>query len=111
MFPTPPAGILTRRCLRCGKRVRADRLVAGGFGEDCAQALGLIPPPGRVESDAHDGPDLLDLLGGGRPSTTAAGVPNAQGQPRKRSTSDATAGGSAGQGSGNCLQQHETEGT
>ncbi len=71
--------------------------------------LGLIPAPGRVESDAHDGPDLLDLLDGDRTSMTAAGVPQAQGQPRKRSSSDGTAAIPGGQGSGNDLQQRETE--
>ncbi len=98
-----------KQCIKCGHWTAVANLVHGAWGPDCAAKLGLIPPPGRVESVAHDGPDLLDLLGGDRPSTTAAGVPPAQGQPRKKDSSDGTARGRAGQGSGNDLQQHETE--
>ncbi len=71
--------------------------------------LGLIPAPGRVESDAHDGPDLLDLLDGDRPSMTAAGVPQAQGQPHKKDSSDATTQAPGGQDFRNDPQQRETE--
>lgn len=58
MFPRPvtPA---TRRCDRCHQRVRVDRLVAGRFGEDCAQKLGLT---GSTIDTGQTGPDLFDSL-------------------------------------------------
>jgi hypothetical protein len=47
-----------RRCARCGKKTRLERLIKG-FGRDCATFLGLV---GDTTDTGHDGPDLLDLL-------------------------------------------------
>lgn len=54
MIPQPEM----RRCARCGRPVRADRLVRG-FGEDCAEFLGLT---GGTVDTGQDGPDLFDVL-------------------------------------------------
>ena len=47
-----------RRCARCFKPARADRMVQG-FGSECAEFLGLT---GGTVDTGQDGPDLLDLL-------------------------------------------------
>ncbi len=48
-------------CVRCGQPVALNRLVAGAYGRDCAERLGLI---GDTTDVGHDGPDLLDLIEG-----------------------------------------------
>jgi hypothetical protein len=49
-----------KRCARCGHQVRADRVVAGRYGSDCAELLGLT---GGTVDVGQDGPDLFDAAG------------------------------------------------
>lgn len=58
MFPQP-ALVRRQRCARCRQPTRVDRLVAGRYGRDCAEQLGLI---GSAPDIGQAGPDLLDLL-------------------------------------------------
>jgi hypothetical protein len=45
-----------RRCARCSKPARADRMIKG-FGRDCATRLGLV---GETVDVGQEGPDLFD---------------------------------------------------
>jgi hypothetical protein len=56
VFPSPSPYEM-RRCARCGHQVRADRMVAGRYGSDCAEQLGLLSNAPDV---GQDGPDLFD---------------------------------------------------
>lgn len=47
-----------RRCARCFKLARADRMIQG-FGSDCASRLGLV---GETVDVGQDGPDLFDVM-------------------------------------------------
>jgi hypothetical protein len=58
MFPAPTP-LPVRPCARCRHPTRVDRLVAGRYGSDCAEKLGLL---GRTTDTGQDGTDLLDLL-------------------------------------------------
>jgi hypothetical protein len=61
VFPRPVA-VLRQPCARCGVATRVDRLVAGRYGSECAEKLGLTPAMIRLRSTVQDGPDLLDVL-------------------------------------------------
>ncbi len=63
MFPRPVA-VLRQPCARCGVATRVDRLVAGRYGSDCAERLGLTVTMTRLRVTPQTGPDLLDLLNG-----------------------------------------------
>jgi hypothetical protein len=56
MLGQPPA-VPMKRCARCGHPTRADRLVKGRYGPDCAARLGLTG--GTVTVD-QTGPDLFE---------------------------------------------------
>ncbi|MFI7608893.1 hypothetical protein ACIBTV_27785 [Micromonospora sp. NPDC049366] len=67
-LPTPPPARARRRggrrrvrCRHCGRWVYVDRLVYG-YGEDCAETLGLTVDRRRGADTGQTGRDLLDEL-------------------------------------------------
>lgn len=56
MFPAPTT-VRMVRCADCNTPVRADRLVAGRYGEKCARDRGLL---GSSVDVGQSGPDLFD---------------------------------------------------
>ena len=59
VFPDPTP-VATQPCAKCGTPTRIDRLWAGGYGEDCAEQLGLKTARPKVRTAPQSGATLFD---------------------------------------------------